>query len=131
MMKPQLNPTDLAALFEAFNRHDIDGVMSFFAPDCVFNAVGGAEVYGTRFEGAEAIAAAFSGVWAAMPDARWDHHSHLVHGDRAVSEWTFSGTNADGSRIEAEGCDLFTLLDGKIIRKQAFRKNRPVLNAQA
>lgn len=121
---------DLAHLFDAFNRHDIDGVMRFFAKDCVFNGVAGTEVYGTRFEGTEQIAAAFSGVWKAMPDAHWAHHGHFVHGDRAVSEWTFSGTNSDGSRIEAEGCDLFTLKDGEIVRKQAFRKNRPLIAAQ-
>jgi ketosteroid isomerase-like protein len=129
MTKPQLTATDLAALFDAFNRHDIDGVMAFFASDCVFNAVGGPDACGTRIAGAEAIAAAFSGVWATMADAHWDHHSHFVHGDRAVSEWTFRGTNADGTRIEAEGCDLFTLSDGKIVRKQAFRKNRPLIAA--
>lgn len=39
-----------------------------------------------------------------------------------------SGTNAEGSRVEAEGADLFTLRDGKIIVKQAFRKRRPLLN---
>lgn len=120
---------DLANLFDAFNRHDIDGIMNFFAEDCIFNAVGGPEVYGTRFEGTEAIASAFSSVWRAIPDAHWAHHGHFVQGDRAVSEWTFSGTNADGSRVEAEGCDLFTLRDGKIIRKQAFRKNRPLIAA--
>lgn len=125
-----LTADDLASLFDAFNRHDIDGVMSFFAKDCIFNAVGGPEVYGVRFEGTEAIANAFSGVWKAMPDAHWAHHGHFVQGDRAVSEWTFSGTNADGSRIEAEGCDLFTLGGGKIVRKQAFRKNRPLLAAK-
>jgi taurine dehydrogenase small subunit len=47
-----------------------------------------------------------------------------VHGDRAVSEWTFSGTAADGSRTEAEGADLFTLRDGLIVVKQALRKQR-------
>jgi len=125
-----MTAADLARLFDAFNRHDIDGVMAFFAPDCVFDAVGGPEVYGTRFSGGQAIADAFSAVWQAMPDARWAHHSHFVHDDRAVSEWVFSGTQADGSRIEAEGCDLFTLADGKIIRKQAFRKNRPPQAAQ-
>ena len=52
---------------------------------------------------------------------------HFADGDRGVSEWTFRGTAADGSRIEAEGCDLFTFENGKIVRKQAFRKNRPVL----
>lgn len=129
MSQPQLTAADLAALFDAFNRHDIDAIMAYFAADCVFDTIGGAEAWGTRIEGAPAIAAAFSGVWAAMKDARWDHHSHFVHGDRAVSEWTFSGTNPDGTRIEAGGCDLFTLRDGKIVRKQAFRKNRPLIQA--
>lgn len=122
-----LSATDLKTLFDAFNRHDIDGVMQFFAEDCVFNAVGGPDVHGNRIEGARAIADAFSGVWTAMPDAEWAGHSHFTAGDRGVSEWTFRGTAADGSRIEAEGCDLFTFANGKIVRKQAFRKNRPVL----
>lgn len=122
------NADALASLFDAFNRHDVDSVMSVFADDCVFYTVAGAEVYGSKIEGAEAIGKAFSGVWAAMPDAHWDHHGHFVHENRAVSEWTFSGTNADGSRIEAEGADLFTLRDGKIVIKQAFRKTRPLLN---
>lgn len=122
---------DLASLFDAFNRHDIDAVMHFFAGDCVFNGVAGPEVHGTRVEGTQQIANAFSGVWKAMSDAHWAHHGHFVHGDRAVSEWTFTGTNADGSRIEAEGCDLFTLKAGKIVRKQAFRKNRPLIPAPA
>lgn len=126
-MSNTLTADDLAATFDAFNRHDVDAVMKCFADDCVFYAVGGPEVYGAKIEGAEAIANAFSGVWAAMPDAHWEHHSHFVHGDRAVSEWVFSGTNADGGRVEAEGADLFTLRDGKIIVKQALRKNRPLI----
>ncbi len=121
-------PESLAKLFDAFNRHDIDSVMSVFAEDCVFYAVAGNEVYGTKIDGAEAIATAFSAVWAAMSDARWEHHSHFLQGNRAVSEWTFSGTNTDGSMIVAEGADLFTLRDGKIVVKQAFRKQRPLLS---
>lgn len=124
-MSQNLTPKDLADTFDAFNRHDVEGVMKAFADDCVFYTVGGDEVFGTKIEGAEAIAAAFSAVWAGMSDAHWDHHSHFVHGDRAVSEWTFSGTDANGMRIEAEGADLFTLKDGKIVVKQALRKSRP------
>ena len=124
---PCLTAQDLADTFDAFNRHDIDGVMKAFADDCVFYTVGGSEVFGTKVEGAAAIRDAFSGVWATMKDAHWAHHGHFVHGDRAVSEWTFSGTQADGSRIEAEGADLFTLRDGKITVKQALRKQRPVI----
>ncbi len=125
----QITVDDLVATFDAFNKHDVDGVMKAFAEDCIFYPVGGPEVYGSRIEGAEAIAAAFSGVWAAMPDAHWDHHSHFVYEDRAVSEWTFSGTDKDGMRVEAEGADLFTIRNGKIVVKQALRKNRPAFKA--
>ncbi|MGC3939700.1 nuclear transport factor 2 family protein [Roseobacter sp. EG26] len=128
-MSNTLTAQDLADTFDAFNRHDVDSVMKCFAEDCVFFTVGGPEVFGAKIEGAKAIAEAFSAVWAGMKDAHWDHHSHFVHGDRAVSEWTFSGTDADGMRVEAQGADLFTLRDGQIIVKQALRKSRPPFKA--
>jgi len=128
-MTKTLTPQDLADTFDAFNRHEIDAVMAHFADDCVFYTVGGDEKFGTKIEGSPAIAAAFSAVWAGMKDAHWDHHSHFVAGDRAVSEWTFSGTDANGMRIEAEGADLFTLRDGRIVVKQALRKSRPAFRA--
>ena len=128
-MTDTLTAQDLADTFDAFNRHDVEAVMTHFAADCVFYTVGGAHAYGNRIDGADAIAKAFSAVWAGMPDAHWDHHSHFVHGDRAVSEWTFSGTDAEGMRIEAQGADLFTLRDGKIVVKQALRKSRPAFKA--
>ena len=124
-MSNTLTAQDLADTFDAFNRHDVDAVMTHFADDCVFYTVGGDAAYGAKIEGAQAIANAFSAVWAGMKDAHWDHHSHFVAGDRAVSEWTFSGTGADGMRVEAQGADLFTLRDGKIVVKQALRKARP------
>ncbi len=120
-----LTAQDLADTFDAFNRHDIEGVMRHFADDAVFYTVAGEHAFGTRVEGREAVAAAFEGVWTAMPDAHWDHRGHFVHGDRAVSEWTFSGTDAQGMRTEAEGADLFTIRDGRLVVKQALRKQRP------
>lgn len=115
----------LKETFDAFNRHDIDGIMAHFADDCVFYTVAGDSEFGNKIEGAEAIAAAFSAVWAGMEDAQWAEHSHFVAGDRGVSEWTFRGTDKDGNRIEAQGADIFTFRDGKIIVKQALRKQRP------
>lgn len=128
-MSKTLTAQDLCDTFDAFNRHDVDAVMTHFADDCVFYTVVGDAVYGGKVEGAAAIAAAFSAVWAGMKDAHWDHHSHFVQDDRAVSEWTFSGTGADGMRVEAQGADLFTLRDGQIVVKQALRKSRPPFKA--
>lgn len=119
----------LAAFGDAWNRHDVDALMSFMTDDCVFETAAGPLVCGARHEGRDAVRAAFAQVWAVFPDAHWSGSEHWVCGDRGVSEWTFSGTRADGVRIEACGCDLFVFRDGKIAVKSAFRKDRPPVAA--
>ncbi|MEO8577204.1 MAG: nuclear transport factor 2 family protein [Gemmatimonadales bacterium] len=114
----------LEAFADAWNRHDVDAIMSFMTDDCVFEASTGSEVCGTRFEGRDAVRAAFADVWAKIPDAHWGDAHHFICGDRGVSEWIFTGTRADG-RVEVHGCDLFLFRDGKIAIKNSYRKNRP------
>lgn len=121
----------LQAFADAWNRHDIDALMSFMADDCIFEASAGPEVCGTRYAGREAVRAGFEAVWTSFPDAHWGGARHFVQGDRGVSEWTFTGTRADGTRIEVHGCDLFTFRDGRIARKNSYRKNRPPLGTPA
>jgi taurine dehydrogenase small subunit len=117
----------LQAFADAWNQHDADALMSFMTDDCVFEASAGPEVCGTRSKGRQAVRAAFEEVWATFPDARWGDASHFVCGDRGVSEWTFTGTRHDGTRVEVHGCDVFTFRDGKIALKDSYRKNRPPL----
>jgi hypothetical protein len=65
-----------------------------------------------------------------MPDAQWRNGKHFVQGDFGVSEWTFTGTAADGTRVEVDGVDLFTFKGGLIHLKNVFRKTRPNLPAR-
>jgi ketosteroid isomerase-like protein len=115
----------LAAFADAWNRHDVDALMSFMTPDGVFEASAGNTVNGERHEGAAAVRAAYAAVFATYPDARWNNARHFVAGDRGFSEWTFTGTMKDGKRVEVTGCDLFTFKNGKIAVKNSYRKNRP------
>jgi ketosteroid isomerase-like protein len=92
--------------------------------DCVFEASAGADVCGSRYAGREAVQAGFSEVWRTLPDAQWIAPRHFVCGDRGVSEWTFTGTRLDGTRVEVNGCNLFTFRDGKIATKNSYRKTR-------
>ena len=117
----------LQAFADAWNRHDVDALMSFMTDDCVFESSAGPGVCGTRYAGRAAVRAGFAEVWATFPDAHWGGARHFVHGDRGVSEWTFTGTRADGTRVEVNGCDVFTFRDGKIALKNSYRKNRPPL----
>lgn len=121
---------DLQAFAEAWNRHDVDALMGFMTDDCLFEASAGPDVCGTSYLGREAVRAAFADVWTAYPDAQWRSAHHFVCNDRGVSEWTFTGTKADGTRVEVNGCDLFTFRDGKIAVKNSYRKNRPPLPAR-
>ncbi len=50
----------LQAFAKAWNRHDVDDLMSFMADDCVFESSGGEDVCGTRYEGAEAVRKGYS-----------------------------------------------------------------------
>ena len=117
---------NLQAFADAWNSHDVETLMSFMTDDCVFEASAGPDVCGTSYIGRAAVQAAFSDVWKTFPDAQWLHPRHFVCGDRGVSEWTFTGTRADGSGVmEVNGCDVFTFRDGKIAVKNSYRKNRP------
>jgi steroid delta-isomerase-like uncharacterized protein len=119
----------LQAFADAWNRHDIEALMSFMTDDCVFEASAGPQACGASSTGREAVRAAFAEVWATYPDARWNAARHFVCADRGVSEWTFSGPRSDGTRVEVNGCDVFTFRGDKIAIKNSYRKNRPPLPA--
>lgn len=124
-MTTAITPQFLQAFADAWNRHDVDALMSFMSDDCVFRTSAGDEACGTQHVGREEVRAGFADVWVTFPDAHWGNARHFVAGDRGVSEWTFTGTRVDGSRVEVDGCDLFTFRGGKIAVKDSYRKNRP------
>ena len=124
-----MTPAKLAEFSKAWNRHDIDALMSFMSDDCIFQTAAGPEACGARHVGKAAVRTAFESAWLNFPDAQWINDRHFVQGDFGVSEWTFTGTSLDGTRVEADGVDIFTFKNGKIHLKNVFRKNRPNLPA--
>ena len=104
----------LAAFSDAWNHHDIDALMSFMTPDCIFQTAAGPDACGTRHTGTEAVRKAGNGASA--------NFSSIA----AIRE-TLRACN--GSRIETDGIDVFTFKDGKIHLKNVFRKARPNLPA--
>lgn len=119
----------LKAFGAAWNRHDIDALMSFMTDDCVFHAVAGPDLFGRSFVGRAAVREGFELAWRTFPDAAWLDVDIFICGDRGVMESTFSGTKPDGSRTEARMVDVFTFRGNKIAVKNAFRKDRPPVKA--
>ena len=125
LVPPAVTVDHLEAFAQAWNRHDIDALMSFMANDGLFHTWTGPDASGTRHSGRDALRAAYQKAWADFPDAQWTRARHFVSGSRGVSEWTFVGTRAsDGQRVEVDGCDLFTFRGDKIRVKDSWRKSR-------
>ena len=112
----------LERMVAAFNRHDLDEIMSLFADECVFESPRGTDPWGTRFVGRaevrEGLAARFRGI----PDVHYGDARHFVAGDRGASEWTLTGTTTEGEPIEVRGCDLWTFDGDRVSVKDSYWK---------
>ena len=114
----------LRSIAAAFDGHDLDGILEHFADDAIFESPRGPDPWGQRFEGKPAVRDAFAGRFHGIPDIRYRDDDHFVDGERGASEWTLSGTTVDGQRIEVRGCDLWTLRDGQVVKKDSYWKIR-------
>jgi ketosteroid isomerase-like protein len=112
----------LQAITGAFNRHDLDAIMAFFADDAVFESPRGPDPHGSRFEGKDAVREGLAARFTGIPDVHYGDDDHFVAGDRGASEWTLTGTTTDGVRLEVRGCDLWTFRDGLVVKKDSFWK---------
>ena len=120
--EPSVTEATLKAFLEAFNRHDVDAILTFFADDGVVDLPRGPDPWGQRLEGTAAIREGIRMRFAGLPDAHYGEDRHVVHGDRGVSEWLLTGTTPQGQRIRVRGCDLFEFRGGRIARKDSYWK---------
>jgi len=115
----------LDAIQDAFNRHDVDGILAYFADDCEWLMARGPDRWeGKRLRGKAAIAKVLSARYAVVPDMRWEDMSHFISpgGSKACSEWTVRGTPEEGDPIDWLGCDVWTFRDGLVIKKDTYWK---------
>ena len=122
MPAPRITTALMERFLAAFNAHDVDAVMAFFADDCVLEMPRGPAPGGRRLVGREEVREGIRSRFAGIPDIRYEDDRHWVCGDRGVSEWTIRGTTTDGAPIEVRGCDLLEFTDGLISRKDSFWK---------
>ncbi len=112
----------LEQVLAAFNRHDLDAIMAFFADDAVFESPRGPDPSGNRFVGKAAVREGLAGRFKGIPDVHYSEDRHWVSGDRGASEWLLTGTTTAGERIAVRGCDLWEFRDGLIVRKDSYWK---------
>ncbi|CAA9218673.1 MAG: hypothetical protein AVDCRST_MAG54-456 [uncultured Actinomycetospora sp.] len=112
----------LQAITDAFNAHDLDAIMEFFADDCSLDMPRGPDPWGTRLVGRAAVREGLAARFAGLPDVHYGDGRHWVSGDLGVSEWLLTGTRPDGEHVRVRGCDHWEFRDGEIVRKDSYWK---------
>lgn len=114
----------LKALCDAFNAHDLDRIMTFFAEDCVLEMPRGPDPWGSRFEGKDNVRAALATRFEGLPDVHYGNEEHFADetASTGMSKWLLTGTRRDGTSVEAQGCDFYTFRDGLVVRKDSYWK---------
>lgn len=119
---PDVTLEHLHEIADAFARHDVDGIVGFFAEDGEFRNAKGPHHWGQSFKGKTAIRSYFVPLFASTSDVRWLHTGEFICGNRAVTEWHRTATLASGERQEWLGCDLYTFRRGLIVMKDTYVK---------
>jgi ketosteroid isomerase-like protein len=119
---PSVTVDTLKQIADAFNRHDLDAIMEFFADDCAMDLPRGSSPWGTRYIGKAQVRQGIASRFAGIPDVHYGDDRHWVCGNMGVSEWTLTGTTTAGVRIKVRGCDHWEFRDDKIIRKDSYWK---------
>jgi len=114
--------TVLKGLVDAFNAHDLDRIMSFFADDSVLEMPRGPDPWGRRYVGSAAVREGLAARFKGLPDVHYGDDSHHLAGDMGISQWTLTGTMEGGEKIRVRGCDFYTFRGDKVVKKDSFWK---------
>ena len=106
---------------DAFNRHDVDGVMAAMTEDCVFENTSPAPD-GESHKGQAAVRAFWARFFASSPHATFETEDMFAGGDRCVVRWLYRWVDQDGRPGHVRGVDVFRVQDGKVAEKLAYVK---------
>jgi ketosteroid isomerase-like protein len=117
---PESAHTVVERFNEAFNRHDVDGIMSLMTEDCVFENTRPAPD-GTRITGQSAVRAFWEEFFRRSPHAHFETEELIASDDRCIVRWTYRWIR-DGTSGHVRGVDVFRLRDGKVAEKLSYVK---------
>ena len=109
------------AFHQAFNRHDLAGMMQLVSEDCVFENAAPAPD-GTVYAGKEAIAQFLQDFYRESPQARIEIEEIFGLGERCIMRWSYNWVNADGEAGHVRGVDIFQVKNGSICEKLSYVK---------
>jgi predicted SnoaL-like aldol condensation-catalyzing enzyme len=106
---------------EAFNRHDVAGMMKLTSEDCVFENTNPAPD-GTVYSGKEAITQFWQDFFRESPHAHIKIEDAFGLGRRCVMCWRYEWVDAAGEKGHIRGVDIFEVNEGFIVKKLSYVK---------
>jgi ketosteroid isomerase-like protein len=106
---------------DAWNAHDVDGVMALMTDDCVFESTS-PPPDGERVVGQRNVRAFWERFFAESPDAVIEIEELFASGGRATMRWRYrwGGGMEDGGHVR--GVDVYSVRAGKIAEKLSYVK---------
>ena len=106
---------------EAFNRHDVAGMMQLMSDDCVFENTDPAPD-GTVYSGKEAVTQFWQDFFRESPHAHIEIEEIFGLGNRCIMRWKYNWIDVEGKKGHVRGVDIFQVRDGLISEKFSYVK---------
>jgi predicted SnoaL-like aldol condensation-catalyzing enzyme len=106
---------------EAFNRHDVTGMMKLMSDACIFENTYPAPD-GTRYSGKEAVTQFWQDFFRESPQAHIEIEEIFGLGERCVMRWRYSWLDTEGKQGHVRGVDIFRVREGSILEKLSYVK---------
>ena len=118
----------IARYNDAWNRHDVDAILSMHTEDSVFEN----HTSGGKGTGKAQIRSILEAIFATFPDLHFEGRRLYVRDDLVVQEWTATATHANaitragktyapsGKKISWLGMDVIPMRGGLVARKDVY-----------
>jgi len=114
----------LKKLGKGFNNHDVNAILECVTDDFEWILAEGPDApHGKVVRGREGVAATMAERAKAILELRFSETDLIYAGDRVIGTYRVTGHYADGRKIDARGCDMYVIRDGKIARKDSYWKH--------
>ena len=106
---------------EAFNRHDVAGMMQLMSDDCVFENTSPAPD-GTRYSGKEAVTQFWQVFFQESPQAHIEIEEIFGFKNQCVMRWCYEWVDGADQKGHVRGVDIFHVKNSLICEKLSYVK---------
>jgi len=106
---------------EAFNRHDVTGMMQLMSDDCIFENTDPAPD-GAVYSGKEVVTQFWRDFFRESPHAYLEIEEIFGLGERCIMRWRYSWVDIGEEKGHVRGVDIFRVRNGAIREKLSYVK---------